>query len=305
MAYEYRTGTFQAHDGLALFFQCWIANPDQPERSLVIHHGLGEHSGRYQPVVDAFDGESVNIFTFDARGHGRSPGKRGDIRRFLDLVNDLECFFEFLKDEFGVVRPILLGHSMGGLVALGFTVHHSNQWHIRAVVTSGAALRPHLDFSQKIKTEVGKILHAFSPGLTLPTGLPPTYLSHDPSVAEDYDRDPLTHSVISIRMALSLMHAGEDVLARATKLKIPVFITHGDADPIVDVNGSLEFYQRCVSKDRDLQLYPGLFHEIYNETPAERERVLSDLRRWVVEHLPEAQKMPDEAAVLTETMKKS
>lgn len=286
MSYRVHSGKFQGWDGTTLFYQCWLAGDPALGRNLVIHHGIGEHSGRYEPVRDAFADEQVNIFAFDARGHGRSGGQRGDSRGLSDFVSDLECFMELLKHEFQVDRPILLGHSMGGLVAVGFTLKFSNQWHIRSLVTSGAALRPHLDLTQKVKTGVGRFLRQITPGLTLPIGLPAEWLSHDRQVVRAYETDPLVHGVVSVRMGLGLIDAGAELMLQAERVQIPVLVMHGEQDRVVDMTGSIEFHQRCSSPEKELHIYPGLYHEIFNETISERERVLSDLRRWVLAHLP-------------------
>ncbi|MCR9143102.1 MAG: lysophospholipase [bacterium] len=286
MSYERQNGKFTGWDGMSLFYQCWLADDPARGRNLIIHHGIGEHSGRYQPVVDAFAGERVNIFALDARGHGRSPGKRGDSRALDDFVPDLECFFEFLKNEYQVRKPILLGHSMGGIVAVGFTLKFSNQWHLRSLITSGAGLRPNLDLVQKIKSGVGRVLAPLAPSLTVPIGLPLTMLSHDLQTIKSYDTDPLNHGVVSLRMGVGLIDAGEELIRQAERIKIPVLVMHGEDDLIASMTGSIEFHQRCSSPEKELRLYPGLYHEIFNETPAERERVLADLHRWVLAHLP-------------------
>ncbi|MCB1327096.1 MAG: lysophospholipase [Spirochaetales bacterium] len=280
------SGHFTGHDGTRLFFRVWAGAPEEPSRALVLHHGLGEHSGRYGNVVEALRDERVNIYTYDARGHGRSDGIRGDARGISDFVRDLECFLLFLRREAGIRQPILLGHSLGGLVVLAFGVSYSNQWEVRAIATSGAGLRPHLNAEQKVKKAVGQLLFRVKPQLVLPSGLPPSFLSHDQGVIKAYQNDHLCHDRISVRMALSLLSAGEETLRKASLLKIPVLITHGTDDQITDASASREFYDNCLSDDRELILYPGLYHEIYNETEKERSRVLMDLRRWLRNQLP-------------------
>lgn len=288
MSYQSENGRFEGWDGTPLYYQCWLANDPSAGRNIVIHHGIGEHSGRYQPVVDTFADEGVNIFAFDARGHGRSEGKRGDSRGLDDFVPDLESFFAFLKERYGVEQPILLGHSLGGLISIGFALRFSNQWHLRALVTSGAGLRPQLDVAQQFKASVGRLLQPLLPSMTVPIGLPLDWLSHDPRTVKSYDVDPLNHGVVSLRMGVAVMDAGPELLEKAERLQIPVLVMHGEDDKIVDVGGSVEFHQRVSSPDKELRLYSGLYHEIFNETPAERERVLGDLRRWILDRLPEA-----------------
>ncbi len=281
MSYQSENGKFEGWDGTSLYYQCWLADDPRAGRNIIIHHGIGEHSGRYQPVVEAFADEQINIFALAARGHGRSQGKRGDSRGLDDFVPDLESFFAFLRDRYGVEQPILLGHSLGGLISIGFALRFSNQWHLRALVTSGAGLRPHLDGT--------RLLQPLAPLMTVPIGLPLDWLSHDPRTIKSYDVDPLNHGVVSLRMGVAVMDAGPELLEKAERLQIPVLVMHGEDDKIVDVGGSVEFHQRVSSPDKELRLYPGLYHEIFNETPAERERVLGDLRRWILDRLPEAE----------------
>ena len=246
--------------------------------------GLGEHSGRYANLIDAFAEDGISFIGLDARGHGRSDGKRGDAT-ITKLVNDLEEFLLLIRERYQVRRPMLLGHSMGGAVVISFALRHSNQWEISHLITSGAGLRPHLDAAQKIKMAGGKLLNLLSPTLTLPTGLPASGLSHDRSVIRAYENDPLVHDQISARLAVSLIEAGEEAIERAGILKIPCLILHGGSDPIVDPGGSEDFYQNVSSQDRQCKVYPNLYHEIFNESPPDRRRVLSDLRKWVLERI--------------------
>lgn len=286
MDYQHQTGKFESHDGLQLYYQMWSPPDARPDRTLVIQHGLGEHSGRYQNVLAAFQHSGINIVAMDARGHGRSAGTRGDAPAMVDFLIDLEDFFILLRDRYRVHKPILLGHSMGGLIAINFCLRYSNQWTLRALVTSGAVIRPHLGLEQKIKKGVGQLIGLVSPALILPTGLSPDGLSHDPQVARWYSSDPLTHDRISIRMALDLIEAGHSALKNAPLLKIPALITHGQADPIADANASVEFFQRISSSEKEIKIYPDLYHEIYNETPADRQQVLADLQDFVINQFP-------------------
>ncbi len=284
MSYRRSSGRFRGHDGLELFCQFWLAPDPAPERSLVIHHGFGEHSGRYENVLEALAGEGVSVYSYDARGHGRSRGARGDADGVLDYVRDLEVFLNLLETERQVQKPILLGHSMGGLTALAFAVTHSNQWHLRALALSAPALRPRLDFAQRLKTSVGRALYPFAPRLTLDSGLPPEWISRDPRAVAAYKNDPLVHGKISVRMGLGLIEAGARCSELANRLRLPILIQHGSEDRLADMNASVELYQRIASADRELEIYPGCYHEIFNELPGDRDRVLADLRRWLLSH---------------------
>ncbi|MCB1172456.1 MAG: lysophospholipase [Leptospiraceae bacterium] len=283
--YTHSSARFQSIRGYELFYQMWTAPRVDPERTIIIHHGLGEHSGRYRHVLDAFLDDQVSFIAYDAYGHGQSQGRKGDSIDVNHFILDLEDFLLHIRQEYQIKRPILLGHSMGGLIALAFALRFSNQWALKALVCSGPALRPVLNRLQSLKLESGKILDLIAPALTLPSGLPAEGLSHDRSEVDAYTNDPLVHDQISARMANGLVQKGQSVLKRAHLLKIPFCLMHGGSDPIADPEASAEFAHDCASKDMELKIYPNLYHEIFNESPPDRNRVLQDLRTWVLNRI--------------------
>ena len=106
------SGLFSAADGKECFWQAWIGDPAFSS-NIIIHHGLGEHSGRYINILSVLAGEKVNVFSYDARGHGRSKGPRGSVKNIEELVSDLDCFLSMLEKDFHVKKPLLYGHSHG------------------------------------------------------------------------------------------------------------------------------------------------------------------------------------------------
>ena len=289
MDYEHSTGFFRsAVDSTRLFCQRWRPPNARPDWNLVFHHGFGEHSQRYGNLLEALDGSGVTIYALDARGHGRSDGKRGDANGQSDYVRDLESYLANIRERYGVEQPALLGHSMGGAIVLMFALRYSNQWELSCLLTSGAALRVRQSLLMRVKKLGGSLLSGIKPDLTVPAGIDVAGLSHDSSVVESYRADPLVHGDVTARMALDLLEAGEGVIKRAALLKIPLLMQHGQNDPITDPSGSVDFYRAAGSADSHLILYPGLFHEIFNELPHERTKVLHDLRTWLLAHMPAA-----------------
>ena len=266
-------------DGLRLFTQSWV--PQKPQKHLVIHHGFGEHSDRYGNVLDVLAGQKIAIYSFDARGHGRSQGKKGDSAGIFRYVRDLEQFLLHLREKWGIRKPFLLGHSMGGLVAASFATTQLNQWEIAGLLLSAPGLRVSLTPAMQAKKFAGHFLSVIKDDLIMDAGLDANLISHDASVVQAYRSDPLVHGKVSVRMALSLLEAGEEVLRRARKVRIPVWLGHGSEDGIASVDGSMEFYERISSVDRSLQVYEGLYHEIFNEI---RREPLEDLRNWLAKH---------------------
>ncbi len=280
------SSTYQNHrdkiitdDGLRLFTQSWV--PPKPQKHLIIHHGFGEHSDRYGNVLDVLDGQKIAVYSFDARGHGRSQGKKGDSPGIFRYVRDLEQFLLHLKEKWGIRKPFLLGHSMGGLVAASFATTQLNQWEIAGLLLSAPGLKVKLTPAMQIKKAAGQFLSFVKDDLIMEAGLDENFISHDEAVKKAYHSDPLVHGKVSVRMALSLPEAGDEVLRRASKVRLPVWIGHGSDDEIASVDGSMEFYERISSVDRSLQIYEGLYHEIFNEI---RREPLEDLRNWLGKH---------------------
>ena len=282
--YEESSGLFSAHQSTECYWRAWIA--DSSFRcNLIIHHGLGEHSGRYGNILSSFAGEKVNIFAYDARGHGKSKGKRGAARSIQELVFDLDLFLAMLGKDFGVKKFILYGHSMGSLVAFNFALSHSKQQRLQALILSGVPIRPILNFPQRMKLAVGRRLHSFFPDMILPSSLPSKALSHDPELVQSYLHDPLVHNRVSLNLAMELVEGGNDILKKAKNLYIPSLFVHGEADPIVSSSGSKELYENISSKDKELIIYPDLYHEIHNELLMKRKQALEDLKAWTLAHI--------------------
>lgn len=285
-AYKQTSGSFRGTNGTKLFHQCWIPENAVPGWNLVFHHGFGEHSDRYGNLVEAFEGTGVTLYSYDARGHGRSEGPRGHTGSFSDYVRDLEEFLLLLRESENVRHPVLFGHSMGGLVVLSFALSFSNQFDVRAIATSGAALRVAMNPVLKIKKVMGQLLSSVAPNLTMPAGLDTSLLSHDPAVCNAYNTDPLVHGLLSVSMGMGFLAAGEDAIRNADRIRVPLFMGHGEADGIASPHGTVDFFRRAGSVDKRLRLYKGLYHEIMNEPPSIRQEVMEDYSEWILSHMP-------------------
>ncbi len=284
--YRQTSGTFRGSDGTKLFHQSWIPEDAVSGWNLVFHHGFGEHCDRYANLVEAFEGTGVSLYSYDARGHGRSEGQRGHTKAFSDYVRDLEEFLLLLREAENVRHPVLFGHSMGGLVVLAFGLSFSNQFDVSAIATSGAALRVAMNPALKVKTLMGRLLSSVAPNLTMPAGVDVSLLSHDPVVCDAYKTDPLVHGLVSVSMGMGLLAAGEEAVRNADRIRVPLFMGHGENDGIASPHGTVDFFRRAGSVDKRLRLYKGLYHEIMNETPRLRQEVLEDYREWILSHMP-------------------
>ena len=190
------------HDGLQLQLQAWPATA--PARgSVLIVHGLGEHIGRYRHVAAQLNGWGWDAFGYDQRGHGRSEGKRGAIAQPDDLLYDLAAVIDGVRAARPGAPLVLLGHSMGGLVAARFAAGGIDTpapawWRpLDALVLSSPALDPGMSAGQRLLLAV---LGPLAPGLALSNGLKPAWISRDAQVVRNYMADPLVHDRVTPRL---------------------------------------------------------------------------------------------------------
>mgnify|MGYP005836440075 FL=1 len=278
--YTHGTGTFIGKGGIEIYFQAWRA--ERPKGIVVISHGLGEHSGRYANIIERMRGSGVSFYALDHRGHGRSGGTRGHVASFMEYIRDLKVFINQIKDEYGTLPIVLLGHSLGGLIAMKYALTHPDD--MKALVLSSAGLVPAVAVPAW-KKKMGLFFSKHIPTLAMSNGLDAAELSHDRSVVDAYVNDPLVHDRVTSRWYAEFTATEEECLRRASELDMPLLVIHGKADAIVDYRGSEKVYAEARSKDKTLHLFPGLYHETMNETPSERAKVLDVVAKWIVSHL--------------------
>jgi len=249
---------------------------DQPRATILLIHGLGEHSGRYQPVAEAFNARGFAVIAPDHLGHGESPGARVYVHRFEDyLVGVRECR-AVLAERYPDVPCFVLGHSMGGLITGRLLLE--DQQHYHGALLSGSAFAAEQPPSVLVMW-IGRLLSKVAPKAGM-IALDATGVSRDPQVVADYIADPLVnHGKVSARLAVAIFDAMEQVLARAADITLPILAMHGGADTMAAPKGSEQFASAVSSEDVTLKLLPGLYHEIFNEP--EGKGIIADYADWV------------------------
>lgn len=238
----------------------------------VIVHGLGEHAGRQRNVAECLAKRGFEVTAFDHRGHGRSDGRRGALRRPDDLVDDLGAVVDATSNE-----PILLvGHSMGGLVALRYALAHPRR--VAALVLSSPALDPALNVGQKLLLA---LLSRIAPDLAVGNGIDPSTISHDDAVVRAYRDDPLVHDRVTARLVRFIVEGSRDALERAATLAVPTLLLVAGDDRLIAPDGSRRLAERAPHAMVDARVYDGLWHELFNEREPARSRVLADLDAWL------------------------
>lgn len=267
--------TFIAFDGLTIFHRAWL--PDgEPKAVVLLFHGLGEHSGRYGHVAAALVERGYAVHAPDHRGHGRSEGKRVFVRDYDEFQRDLLQFRRIVEQEHPRLPLFVLGHSMGGNLAMGHVLDHQDG--VRGLALSGAALAVTPDVSPALQKVAG-VLAKVAPGLR-PQGLDAGAVSRDPAVVQAYLSDPLVYSgKVSAGLAGALFGAIDRFPVRFRELRLPLLIMHGTADRLVPVSGSRALEAGATNATVTTHYYEGLFHEILNEP--EQQQVIGDLLVWL------------------------
>lgn len=275
------TGILTSTDGVKIFYRHY---PAEPERAcMVIAHGLGEHSGRYGNIIERMLPKGVSVWLPDHRGHGQSGGKRGHILNFSQYLSDLHLSVKQAgRDRNQGVRCFVLGHSMGGLIALYFAQRFAEL--MDGVIVSSPALGMSIEIP-RAKKIIGACMSFMRPSLTMGNELDPAGVSHDPEVVNAYKADPLVHDRVSARFFTEFLAAMETVNAGASSLKAPVLLQVAGDDRLVNARSSVRFFENLTLEDKTLHVYDGLYHEIYNEVKDRREQVLKDLEQWLDKHL--------------------
>jgi alpha-beta hydrolase superfamily lysophospholipase len=261
-------------DGLRLERQAWPAR-GRPRGTVLIVHGLGEHAERYVRLAADLSAARWSVQSWDQRGHGASEGARGAIATPTSLVDDLALVVRSLRDE-NVPRPlVLLGHSMGGVVAARF-VAGAGADHVDALVLSSPALDPGLPWWRRLQLALASRL---VPDLALPNGLAPEWLSRDPRVVRRFIDDTRVHDRITPRLARFIVEAGREVLAAAPHWRTPTLLMWAGADRCVAPRGSAAFAAAVPARLLAKRRFDGLAHEIFNEP--ERDLVVGALLSWL------------------------
>jgi lysophospholipase len=281
LAFEYETEVHESLDGEhSVFFNIFRKRGVVPKRALLIIHGQGEHGGRYQHFAHYLGEEYDLIVAPDLRGHGRSEGIRGHVERFDEYIDDALLAWDWIwKHVPADTKVDWFGHSMGGLVSMRTFLYRNDLQASHLIISSPLiGLKVPVPF---VKLAAAKVLSRVWGALQMPTGLDASLVSHDQNVVDTYLKDRLNHSVATPRFFFSMKEAMENLLT--SDLRLPastrlLFQVAGE-DGIVDAEAAKGFYSQVKHADKKLISYPGLYHEIFNETV--KENVFEDLKAWL------------------------
>lgn len=266
--------TLRTADGETLALRDWPLAPGVAARGTVlIVHGLGEHSDRYAPLAAWLNDRGYRVRGYDLYGHGRSSGRRGHLAR---ETQHLEHLAEVAAATHGSAPLFVLGHSLGGLIASSAVAR--GLLKPDGLVLSSPALA--VDMAAWQRAAVGW-LPRIAPDLTLGNGLQPKYLSHDPAVVAAYEADPQVHDRICARLGAFVAAEGARVIEAAGRWPLRTLLLYAGDDRLVAPRGSDAFAAAAASARAPVttQRFAALYHEIFNEV--DRAPVLSAFASWL------------------------
>lgn len=271
-----------APDGTPLANYVWPAAPDAPAPiagpgipNIYLLHGLSEHAGRYDRLARWLAARGWTVGAHDHRGHGRSGGPPASLKREDDLVVDAVDRLRAWARVQGR-PPILLGHSLGALVAVRIAL--LGLADIDALVLSSPPFV--VNVPQWVRrTLTWMSLHA--PDLRVPHGLAPARISHDRAVVKAYRADPLVRRLMTGRLARFVDEGGRASLREAPLLACRTLLMVAGDDSIVAAEGSRQFAQRAPAELLTLRWYDTAWHEIFNETAPIADPIYADLDEWL------------------------
>jgi acylglycerol lipase len=247
-----------------------------PRAHLLLIHGIAEHAGRHSHVASQFAATGIETHAFDLRGFGASGGPRAFVDHWSRYHDDLEDQLSAIRAAADGVPLVLYGHSMGGLIALGYVLADPPRPQPDLLVLSAPAIGARV---ARWKRALAEVLGRVTPRIEIPNDLAPGGLSHDPQVELAYRSDPLTTHRTTARLGMELFHEQARVAARLAKvgaLPVPTYVLHGSDDPVVPMSASASLEGRPNVTRR---VYPMLRHEMHNEP--ESASVIDDTTRWI------------------------
>ena len=274
--------TFEVKDKTKLNYRIWKTSvhpgsSTQDKKVIILSHGLGEYSGRYNHVAEFFNQKGISVYALDHRGHGESPGPRGYVNSFSQYVEDLGQFVTHIWHQEKDKEFYLLGHSMGGLIAIGHLIEGAP--YIHAAVLSSPLLGIKIT-GAVLKRAMAQVLSKIIPSLGLYNEIDLGAACRDQEIVRRTLKDPLVHQKITPRLYTEMLRMIRYAWSNVTLIHHPLLLVQAGEDKIVDRDKAIAFVKSTSSRSHAIHVYDGFYHEVLNDI--ERIKVLNDIHHWMI-----------------------
>jgi alpha-beta hydrolase superfamily lysophospholipase len=270
--------TITAGDGLRLYTRRHEASGAQADAIIV--HGFAEHSGRYGALTEHLLARGYTVTAYDQRGHGLSDGLPGHVDDFREYEDDLDKVVALTRSRAEGRPPVIIGHSMGGLVTLGFLARKSGA--VTAAVISAPLIEVAVPVPAPLRMIAGMGAR-FTPRLRLGNKIDPAVLCRDPAICHAYSADPHVSRKVSMKWFSEAERAMAEIKERAGQIRAPVLVMHGTQDQLASVEATKALFARIGSIDKELIIYEGYYHELFNEP--EKQELYERATAWLSERI--------------------
>ena len=282
--------TFKTHDDTSLFYQHWSSHiPTESPKAIVLFHRGHEHSERMAHLVEELNLPEFDFFAWDARGHGKSPGERGDAPSFSACVKDIQYFIQHIQENYGINAQdiAVIGQSVGAVLAATWV--HDYAPKIRALCLASPAfdIKLYVPFAEPSLRLLNKIKGNFF----IQSYVKAKMLTHDQSRTESYDTDPLIAKAISVRMLLGLYDASARIVNDAQNIYVPTQVLCSGSDFVVQQKPQKDFYQKLPHPKKEFHILDGFFHDTLGEK--NREIAIGKIRRFILQCFSIEYQTPD------------
>ena len=254
--------------GYKLFLKSWPTDKT-PSHNILIIHGLGEHSGRYDEFANFFLKKNIGVFAFDLVGHGKSEGVKGHVSKIQNFIDDIEEVLIIIRKKYIDIPIVLFGHSLGGCLALNYLIERKSK-EINSAIVSSSWIITEVKLP-KYLLRFQHILGVIFPRLRLSNRLNPNDLSKDTEIVKNYINDPYVHDRISLNLFKEVNKGIKKIKKEVYKLNLPILLTHGKKDKIISYKGS-ELLNKKIPHSK-LKIFENIFHEPHNDL--EKKEVLN------------------------------
>ncbi len=269
------TGQFETEAGPRLFFRHWTPG-SVPRATILIIHGMGEHSGRYVHVGEFFSRAGFSVLAFDLRGHGLSDGRPIFIERYDDYLTDLQSAILHL----GQPEPLILfGHSLGAQLLLAYAKSGKNP------PTGYIAASPWLSLTHPPSIwleRIARLLNAVLPTWRFPTRITREDTSRDQALLDSFPDLDKVRGFITARTYFEIVRVGRELMALPLA-NASVLLTHGEADSVTSIAATRTYFEKLIAPSKSFITYPEARHELHNDLI--RETVLNDYLMWIQNQL--------------------